>query len=99
MDINELEATHTPADAVIDGEFEDDDGGEELLIRQDLLDAMVLLRKCMYLFNYLTDIDLCKAISKKERDTMSRVAQTVLAYLDDVEYNYTEQAKEEEIQA
>lgn len=70
-------------------EFPDDtDGQEELLMRQDILDGISLLGKVKTLLDYTGNVDLCKALTKRERDTMAKVSVQITDYLDSVAANY-----------
>lgn len=64
--------------------------GEELLMYQDVIDAIELLKKCMHLLDYMSDTDLCKSITKREREVMGRVSNSVGEYLDEVVIRYEE---------
>ena len=72
----------------------DEFGPDEADIAQDILDALSLLSKCMHLLDYLSDPDLCKSVTKRERDSMSRLSESVRTYLDAVEGNYVEGEEE-----
>lgn len=65
--------------------IEDDD-----FLHQDILDALSLIAKAKTLFDYLSDTDLCKGISKKERGSMIRLSEKMKAFIDEVEDNYHE---------
>lgn len=66
---------------VVDEEEEEEDDQ----LRQDILDATSLLSKCMHLFDYLGDTDLCKTVTKRERETMSRMSELCKDFLDGIE--------------
>lgn len=86
MDVSELEAS-----ATVDAELQAEDeyeGQEELLVRQDILDAIILLKKVMHMLNYVSNTELCKTVSKRERTVMETVAIEVGEFLDEVEPNY-----------
>ena len=86
-DLEEMEMTAAKVVTVPDAEYPEV-GEEEDLLLQDILDAMSLLNKCMRLLDYMSDADLCKTITKRERENMSRLSEQVKAYLDEVEGNY-----------
>lgn len=71
-------------------EFEDTEGQEELLIRQDILDAISLLGKVKTLLDYVGNVELCKTLTKRERETMAKISVQVGDYLDNVTPNYEE---------
>ena len=54
-------------------------------LQDTLIEALDLLKKAMILFNYCADPILCKIVSKKERDTMDRLATNIDEFLDDAE--------------
>ena len=89
MEPEEFEAKYTKT---VDEEFPDDDtaGQEELLMRQDILDGVSLLTRIRTLLDYVGDIELCKTLTKRERETMSRVSGDVTDYLDDMVSKYEE---------
>ena len=83
---------------LVDNEFEEDpDGGEELLATQDVIEAISLLSKCMHFLDYLSDTDLCKSVTKREREGMGRLSEIVRTYLDEVSDHY-EDSEEEEVE-
>lgn len=87
MDLSEFEEMN----AKKDDEFPDEgDGGEELLLQQDIIDAITLLSKVKRLLSYVGDVELCKTVTKRERDVMAKVCSEVTGYLDSVAQNYTE---------
>lgn len=69
--------------------------GEEILERQDVEDAISLLKKCKTLLCYMADRDLLRAVSMKERDAMNRCVEKIDIFLDDVESHYEEVDEEE----
>lgn len=71
-------------------EYDDDSGGEEELFSQDILEAFALLRKCTKMLDFLSDVDLCKGLTKRERESMGRLAEKVRDYLDETEQHYEE---------
>ena len=84
MDINELEAK-VP---VVTGVVADDTDDDQMLV--DLQDAIHLLTKCKTLLDYVSDPDLTKGITNRERDSMTRLAQQMRDYLGEVEATYGE---------
>ena len=88
MDLDELEATrqNTTPESGDDGEF-DPDEDQQLL---DLKDAVLLLGLSMRLLNYVGDVELCKTLSKRDRDAMDRVATKIREFLDEVEPGLSE---------
>lgn len=91
MDVNELDelaqAKAKSKTHVNDLDFPDD-GAEELLATQDVIDAMVLLRTCQTLLRYVSDVELCQSLTKRERGTMSKVAGYITTFLDEKELHY-----------
>ena len=77
-------------------EVEEFASGEDDMMSQDILDALSLLSKCTHLLDYLSDLDLCKSITKKERGSMANLSEQVKTYLDEVEHNYEDVEVEEE---
>lgn len=75
-------------------EFEGDEGLEELM-KDDMRDAVGWLNKCRHLLDYISDKDLCKAISKRERDSMAWLSDQIGEFLDDVETHYNEDEGDE----
>lgn len=84
--LDDLEATTPVKDAEV---LVDDDVGED--IHNDMLDAISLLSKCMRLLDYLSDIDLCKSVTARERGNMVHVANKVREFLDGAESLYEEE--------
>ena len=58
-------------------------------LRQDILDSISLNSKAMHLLDYLSDHDLCKSITKRERESMSRMSDKIREFLDEAESAYT----------
>lgn len=89
MKLDELEKVMAPKAKSDDGGSEfvvgDEEEEEEDALRQDILDATSLLSKCMHLFDYLGDTDLCKTVTKRERETMSRMSELCKDFLDGIE--------------
>ena len=90
MTLQELEAQAARAKAaeVVDPEFEGDDDDIKVLV--DLHDGMVLLDQTMRLLGYIGDANLCRALSKKERDAIGRLGGRIKSYLDEVQGQYGE---------
>ena len=80
MEIEEFEERYAKKDE----EFPADDteGGEELLMQQDILDGLSLLNKVNRLLGYIGDVELCKTLTKRERATIAKVRGQVSEYLD-----------------
>lgn len=74
---------------VVDDEF-DEDGGIEALQAQDMSEAINLLNKCMHLMAVFADKDLCRSLTKRERDVLSHMSEQVRLFLDDVGQHYDE---------
>lgn len=72
-------------------EVADDFESEELLIYQDVRNALTLLHKCVHMLDYMADTDTCKSVSKRERDNMDRLSQQVKEFLEDTEGNYEDE--------
>lgn len=77
-----------------DEDFED--GGEEILVENDMQEALDWLNKCMHLLDYMSDTLLCKSITKRERETMGRVSEGLRGFLDDIGSHYAEDDDSEE---
>ena len=65
-----------------------EDTSDDDYLQQDLLDALSLLNKCMHLLDYLGDTDLCKSVTKRERQSMSGLSQKVGVFLDNIDGVY-----------
>lgn len=63
-------------------EDEDDD------LREDFFEAVSLLSKCKTMMDFAADPDLCKSLSKRERESMERVSGQLKSFLDAVEGVY-----------
>lgn len=88
--IEELEAGKLEKDAkAVDSDFVTDD---ESPIYADLVDAIELLKKAMCLLDYMSDTDLCKAVSKRERDAMLRLSDKITTFVIETENNYEDGA-------
>jgi hypothetical protein len=90
--LEDLEASRkapkeAPKEAEPVEEFDDD-------YNQDMLDALSLLNKCMHLLDYISDRDLCKTVTNREREVMGRVSESIRIYLDAVEGSYEEEVDE-----
>lgn len=83
--LDDLEASAPKEGEVFEGEVDIDDS-----MYQDMLDAMSLLSKCMRLLDYMSDTDLCKSVTSRERVNMTHVADKVREFLDGAETLYEE---------
>lgn len=88
--LEDLERTIKQAEVVDEDDGTDEENGEELLVEQDIQDAIGILRKCMHLLDYVSDTDLCKSVTKRERETMGRLSEMVREYLEEVDQHYDE---------
>jgi len=77
-----------------DSDFIEEGGDDELAIANDVIAALSLLKKSMHLLDYMGDSDLCKTITKRERETMSRVSDSIREFLDDVGSHYEDEEDE-----
>lgn len=85
MEPEEFEAKYDKNDP----EFpEETDGGEELLVQQDIIDGISLFRKVQRLLGYIGDVELCKSLTKRERLVIEKINGQVGDYLDSVTPNY-----------
>lgn len=66
-------------------EFVDDQDG---LIYADLVAALGLLKKATLLLDYCSDTDLCKTVSKRERNAMSRLSDKISSFVSETEESY-----------
>lgn len=87
MEIEEFEQKYAEPPADVD----ESDGGEELLMLQDLHDGVSLLSKVKTLLDYTGNIELCKSLTKRERETMAKISGEVGDYLDSVSGHYEEE--------
>lgn len=83
MDISELEDVK-----VDDGQFENE---EDDSVQDDIREAISLLRKSRTMLCYLADPDLCKSLSKRERDAMDRLNTILYEFLVEVGPAYEEE--------
>lgn len=81
-------------DKTLTAEVDEFDEGIEDLMRADMEDALSWLNKCLHLLNYISDKDLCKTISKRERDSMAWLSEAIREFLDDVETHYKDEEEE-----
>lgn len=65
--------------------------GEDILMLRDIRDSLSLLGRVTRLLGYIGDVELCRALSKRERETITRVNTDITAYLDDVTAHYEEE--------
>ena len=82
MTLDEMEAARTEYLALEDDK-EEAEGEDQTL--SDLLDSLSLLSQCKRLLDYMSDPDLCKNLSKRERDSMSRLSEKLKDHLDALE--------------
>lgn len=54
------------------------------VMRQDIFDAISLLFKCRNLLNFLGDPDLCKGLTRRERESMGRITEKLDNFLVEV---------------
>lgn len=94
MEIEEFEKKYDKKDIPDLDDFVGDEGGEELLMQQDIIDGIALLTKVKTLLDYVSNVELCKTVTKREREVMAKVSAEVEEYLDSVSDNY--EPKEDE---
>jgi hypothetical protein len=75
-------------------EFAEDD--DELLVIQDMQEAIQWLNKCMHVLDYIADKDTCPELSERERKVMATVSENVREFLDDVASHYSDDEDSEE---
>ena len=91
MTAEEFEEKHIPASAgAIEPNETFEDDGEEILMLQDIQESLSLLRKVKRMLDYISDTELCKTVTKRERAVMLQTSHDVGAYLDNVSANYEE---------
>lgn len=90
MEPEEFEAKYATKKDEEEFPADDTEGQEELLLRQDILDGISLLGKVKTLLDYVGNVELCKTLTKRERETMAKVNVQVGDYLDSVTSNYEE---------
>jgi hypothetical protein len=82
-----LEDLKTAAkEAEVVDEFEGDH--PELEQARDMEEAISLLNKSMHLMAVLSDTDLCKSVSKRERNVLSHMSDQIRLFLDEVSDYY-----------
>jgi hypothetical protein len=92
-DLEELErkaAEKAAAAELDDVEFEDaddgdDDSEEEHDNYSDLVAANNMLVDCITMLNYMSNPDLCKTVTMRERNNMARFAKKVLDFVNMVD--------------
>lgn len=67
---------------------DDEDDVEQAYV--DMAAALEMLNRCMHLLDFMSDPVLCRAISKRERDSMARLSDQVKELLDELEPEYSE---------
>ena len=89
-DLETLDKLH--AKKVVEAEVVQNDleesGEEESLVTNDLCNGVQLIRKCFVLLDYMSDKDLCKTLSQRERDAMIRLSDRLHEYNDEVTAEY-----------
>ncbi len=78
--IEDLEKTKKVLQAEVVDEFE---GDESEVVFSDMGEACNILHKAMHLFSYVSDLDFCKRISKRERANMAWMSEHIRQFLDD----------------
>jgi hypothetical protein len=76
----------------VDGEPVDplEEEEDEALEYNDLVNALDLLGKCAVFFSYLQDKELCKSLTKRERDTAGRMAVRLFEFVTEVQQELPE---------
>lgn len=85
LDLSVLEESAKDGELIQDNEAFD----EEQLVA-DLSEAIILLKRSKTLIDYLSDPELCKAVSKRERGSMTKLSGKLGEYIDSVESSYGE---------
>lgn len=73
------------AQAVKDAEYIEVEEIEEGDIREDFWEATTLLAKSRTLLEFMSDRTLCKGLTNRERESMTRLAEQLTGFLDEVE--------------
>jgi hypothetical protein len=87
--LDEMEQALVKCKDKVEGVVVDDFEDEDTMI-QDIYDSMGLLNQSMHLLDYLSDPDLCRAVSKRERDSMARLSDRIRLFLDNMNAAYEE---------
>jgi hypothetical protein len=74
-------------------DFEPEAQDKDLL--EDFWEATSLLAKARTLLDFMSDPELCKGLSRRERDSMSRLAERLNGFLDNVDGVYESEEFEE----
>lgn len=87
MDLSVLEETKQ-----VDGEVMEDEEDEpqDEQIMADLQEAFDLIHRAKTMLDYISDPQLCKTISKRERETMTRLSGNLADYLNETAESYNE---------
>lgn len=74
-------------EALENAEFEEDeeDAEENSAYYNDLINALELLKKTTTALRYVADPVMCKTLSKRERDSMLRMAEHIMEFVDETE--------------
>ena len=90
MDLSELEAANPPT---VEGEAVEE-GGEwtdpEEALLEDFKKANSLLESTKVLLDYVSDVKLVKALTKRERDIMSKMSENIRQHLVEADANWSE---------
>ena len=90
MTAEEFEEKHAPASAGAIEPNETFEDGEEILMLQDIQESISLLRKVKRMLDYISDAELCKTVTKRERAVMLQTSHDLGAYLEETAPNYEE---------
>jgi hypothetical protein len=87
--IEDLELAKAKVGVVVTPEEEYPDL-EEALACEDMSESLSILIQTMHLLDYVADPDLCKRISKRERDNMAWLAEKIRVFVDEKAGYYLE---------
>jgi hypothetical protein len=83
----DLEEMEQQLAKVQDGVIVEEEGEDEDL-REDFFEAVSLLARCQTLLQFAADPELCKSLTKRDRDIMWRVSGQIKQFKDAVEGVY-----------
>jgi len=80
----------------VDGEVEDEDDSpfeaDEEQLMTDINEALILIKRSKTLIDYISDPELCKTMSKRERLSMLKLSGKLAEYVSSIEGTYGEGA-------
>jgi len=94
VDVEKLEELHAQrmveAEVVEEEEDAEDIDETQAQTFEDLCKGVNLIRRCTVLLDFMSDPDLVRTISKREREAMIRMSDLLHAYNEDVTSGYEE---------